>query len=229
MHLDHETSISRFEAALGNRVFCLGRSMYPTLQPGDLIEYEPVDQAELQPGDVIIFHNPGQPERLVVHRLLSRVGGRLVTQGDNNAVPDQAMAPAESVVGRALGFHRGEHYRRLRNGPPGRIQGRLAVARSRVLFHLRHLSVRLFRPFFHMLVEKQVLLRLLDLIGCRPRLYTTHVRRGGADDYWLMLGQRRIGRRTGDQKLWDVRSWHRLLVEPTQVVDYQATRCRDHD
>lgn len=80
-----------------------GHSMEPTYHPGDLIIARHEDRYD--PGDVVVFQIPipGRSRRaLVIHRLL-QVGddGRITTQGDNRANPDEFQLTVNDIVGRA--------------------------------------------------------------------------------------------------------------------------------
>jgi hypothetical protein len=74
-----------------------GRSMWPTLQPGSEIEIAPLLHAPAL-GDVIVFVAEGA---LVVHRLVHRSRGLLVTQGDGRTRPDRPVHPGD-VLGRVI-------------------------------------------------------------------------------------------------------------------------------
>lgn len=67
-------------------------SMYPTLQIGDTVWVEPLNEAP-QPGDLIVFIQPTQTAELMVHRL---VKGEL-TRGDNRLFCDRFSAPERWV------------------------------------------------------------------------------------------------------------------------------------
>jgi signal peptidase len=66
-------------------------SMQPMIEPGDLAvaTSKPIDQ--VQPGDVVVFHPPGD-QRLIVHRVVkvtpSEFGPTIQTKGDDNDVTD---------------------------------------------------------------------------------------------------------------------------------------------
>lgn len=70
----------------------LGRSMEPTIPYRSLAVFVPADAEELRVGDIVAFHPPKQPDRLVTHRIvgeeLTPAGRSLVTQGDANGAPD---------------------------------------------------------------------------------------------------------------------------------------------
>jgi len=74
----------------------LSGSMRPGLQPGDVVVTQRVPVSDLQVRDVIVFHPPGESERLTVHRIveLTVKGGTtsITTWGDANSTADPAVA-----------------------------------------------------------------------------------------------------------------------------------------
>jgi signal peptidase len=93
-------------------------SMEPVLYKGDLILIEGVDNAAAiqvgtkdadHPGDIIVFHKPGGPDELIVHRAVQRIDNgdgtySFKTRGDNNAVTDWWEVKESAIVGRYLDF-----------------------------------------------------------------------------------------------------------------------------
>jgi signal peptidase len=78
-------------------------SMNPLYPAGTLVAVEPIDAAAIEPGMVIVFRDPGHPDRLVAHRVVKRWPGepsRWQTQGDANRDPDPWPVAAEDVRGR---------------------------------------------------------------------------------------------------------------------------------
>lgn len=83
----------------------LSASMSPTYQVGSLLVVGQIDVSDVQPGMAIAFDDPGQPGRLVTHRVVrvrSDNGLFFVTRGDANASDDVFPVPARSVRGRVL-------------------------------------------------------------------------------------------------------------------------------
>ena len=80
-------------------------SMYPEIQSGDLILCHTEDAEEVAVGDVISFFDPaGNGTSVVTHRVVEITAdaeGNLawVTKGDANNTQDQAIVPAENLVG----------------------------------------------------------------------------------------------------------------------------------
>ena len=67
-------------------------SMRPTLEVGDIVVVKAVDPSEIRVGDVIVFHDPIDGEKLIVHRVVDVVhsGGKYYfdTKGDANFLKD---------------------------------------------------------------------------------------------------------------------------------------------
>lgn len=82
-----------------------GASMVPTLWPGDFVSVHCCDPSELQPDSIIVFR---QQQRLIIHRLLHRAGGRLITRGDARPLLDDPIDPAD-IVGRVENVIRNGH------------------------------------------------------------------------------------------------------------------------
>lgn len=71
-----------------------GSSMFPSLQPGDLLDVRR-PTGPIQTGDVVVFQSH---DRLVVHRVIGQTGDKLVTRGDRLRYPD-APIPAAEILG----------------------------------------------------------------------------------------------------------------------------------
>ena len=86
----------------------LSGSMEPTIPVGSMIFDREVDAAQLARGDVVTFHPPGQPDKLVSHRVVrveeTKTGSFLVTRGDANGVADDWRIPAQGT-GLRYEFH----------------------------------------------------------------------------------------------------------------------------
>lgn len=83
----------------------LSGSMEPSIPTGSMIFDREIDAADLARGDVVTFHPPGQPDKLVSHRIVrveeTKQGSFLVTRGDANGVVDDWRIPAQ---GRGLRY-----------------------------------------------------------------------------------------------------------------------------
>lgn len=75
-------------------------SMAPTMRIGDVVAYQPVPASRVQPGQVMLFHDPAQPGHLLSHRFVRRLpDGMMVTRGDANGHDDSTPVPERSVIG----------------------------------------------------------------------------------------------------------------------------------
>lgn len=73
-----------------------GRSMWPLVRPGALVEVVAIDPAQLRPGDLVAIE---RDEGLLLHRLVRRTSrGELVLRGDANAREDPPVQ-VERVLG----------------------------------------------------------------------------------------------------------------------------------
>lgn len=80
-----------------------GRSMYPTLRPGDELMVESVTPADLRPGDWLVVRSPSGA---LIHRFLRfDRQGRLLTKGDGHRRPDPPWS-SEALLGRVVAFIR---------------------------------------------------------------------------------------------------------------------------
>lgn len=78
-------------------VVTTGVSMEPGIEAGDVAVVRPA--GDYRVGDVIAYRNPDLGQ-VVLHRIVDRVDGRLVTQGDNNGWIDSHHPTEDQVLGR---------------------------------------------------------------------------------------------------------------------------------
>ncbi|WP_169789724.1 signal peptidase I [Actinoplanes subtropicus] len=80
-------------------VVCSG-SMVPSLAVGDVAIAAPVRPGDIAPGRIVVFQAPGQPGRLLVHRIQGlQPDGRVLTKGDANAAADSTPVRPDTVRG----------------------------------------------------------------------------------------------------------------------------------
>ncbi|MDB5910413.1 MAG: Signal peptidase complex catalytic subunit [Massilia sp.] len=73
-------------------------SMRPRLKPGDVVLDDP--HRTPKAGQVILFHDPADARRIVVHRVREvRPDGSMVTAGDANASRDSTPVPKQFYIG----------------------------------------------------------------------------------------------------------------------------------
>ena len=104
------TSGNGVPSILGTRVFSIQtESMYPTLEPGDLIFGKGIkDTANLEVDDIITYWTVINGERVLnTHRIVEIYdgGGHLIfeTQGDNNTAADPLTVHESEIVGQYTG------------------------------------------------------------------------------------------------------------------------------
>ena len=73
-------------------------SMRPTIDPGDVILVEPFTKP-VEIGDLVVFRDPIDGVGDVVHRVVDKTGGRLLTQGDANDRTDPWELDEDSILG----------------------------------------------------------------------------------------------------------------------------------
>lgn len=72
-------------------------SMSPHVRTGDVLVYQPGGSPHR--GQVILFHDPADPARLLTHRVVRVLPrGALVTQGDANPTPDDTPVPRRLYI-----------------------------------------------------------------------------------------------------------------------------------
>lgn len=75
-------------------------SMEPMLRTGDVVAYQPVPASRIQPGQIMLFHDPAQPGHLLAHRYVRLLPtGDIVTRGDANGHDDSTPVPQSAVIG----------------------------------------------------------------------------------------------------------------------------------
>jgi signal peptidase len=76
-------------------------SMYPQLNPGDLIV---IAKADYQPGNIAIYLDP--EGKTIIHRVVEikndHEGKSYVFKGDNNCRPDPEPVPEHRILGKAI-------------------------------------------------------------------------------------------------------------------------------
>ncbi len=103
-----------------------GDSMAPTLPPDCEIEIAPLPPA-VRLGELVVF---AAGDMLVAHRLVRRVRGRWITQGDGQRTPDPPLDQAQAL-GIVTAAYQGS--RRCWPHPLSRLRALLWIARHHLL------------------------------------------------------------------------------------------------
>lgn len=120
-----------------------GFSMHPFIRDGDVVTVSPWHGGPLSPGEVVACCHP-ETGRLVVHRLVKKVGPGFLLRGDNCPEAD-GLIPASEIFGRVTRVERNGRVRRLGLGPEGRFLALLS--RHQLLQPLVQLTAAGLRPF----------------------------------------------------------------------------------
>tara|TARA_B100001013_G_C24578651_1_gene429633 strand:+ start:557 stop:1075 length:519 start_codon:yes stop_codon:yes gene_type:complete len=85
----------------------VGKSMEPTLYAGDLVLITSVKINELKINqDIIVYHNPGNYDELIIHRVIERLDDNnqtiIRTQGDNVSTPDRWNLTENYIEGKVI-------------------------------------------------------------------------------------------------------------------------------
>ena len=98
-----------------------GLSMRLLFRPGDSLAVTPISLEQIRVGDIIIFRNITASEEgaWTVHRVIMQRGDGLVTQGDNNPLPDINCVTVDNLVGAVCTYERYGRTRPVRGGRGG--------------------------------------------------------------------------------------------------------------
>ena len=95
----------------------ISESMKPTLNVGDLLIVQGIQnaseiKADEKDGDIIVFKNPGNPQKFIVHRAIAKfvINGKyyFITKGDNNRSADywsgfpRGAVPEDYIIGKVI-------------------------------------------------------------------------------------------------------------------------------
>jgi len=84
-----------------------GKSMYPFIRDGDIIEIERVNVQQIKLGDIIFYHN--EDRDIVAHRVIRKSSGNLgplfITKGDANSDSGEEVQP-DKILGRVIAIER---------------------------------------------------------------------------------------------------------------------------
>ena len=123
-----------------------GQSMKGTFRPGEMLTVEPVCLPQVRPGDVVVFRGRqgrdqteivhrvvrrvkgglmtrGNEQDEIVHRVMRRISGGLVTRGDAVAQDDAWIVTDDHLIGRVCSKERNGRVSRVHGGRIGLCRG----------------------------------------------------------------------------------------------------------
>ncbi len=123
-----------------------GASMRPYFKPGDLLCVRDVDFERVGIGDIVILHwkDAVSGSEYVVHRVVSARRGSLITQGDNNLLPDIHAVVADDLVGLVVFFGRQRRVYSIRGGVIGLLYARFILARNYIWLCIKRAGWRFY-------------------------------------------------------------------------------------
>jgi SynChlorMet cassette protein ScmC len=195
-----------------------GPSMNPTLREPDLLEVVPYDDRQVCAGDVIYFEPP-EGEREIVHRVVRVTPDGIRTRGDNSPTDDPYRLRTAHIIGQVVAAQRGSKQRRIAGGRRGTLLGYVARARRAAN---RGIS-RLLHGAYHALAGSG-LFRRLPPLRLRPRLVVFQSNRERT--FKLVMGRREAGRYDNGRRRWIIRRPFRLFVDESRLPAIPPPRAK---
>lgn len=96
--------------------------MWPLFQEGDLLVVKKISQAELRPGDCVVYRKTSKAN-FIAHRIVARQP-QIITRGDFIAANDQEPVLFSDIEGRVMGKIRYRNFHRVSSGIKGVWTGR---------------------------------------------------------------------------------------------------------
>jgi signal peptidase I len=211
-HVSHLTQPTPTESLFGDATILVaysGPSMNPTLREPDLLQVVPYDGLRVQVGDVIYFEPP-EGEREIVHRVIRVTQDGIYTRGDNNPTEDRYLLQTTDVIGQVVKAQRDSKQRRVAGGQRGRLLGYAARMRRGV----NRGASRLLHSAYHALANSGLFRGLLPR-RLRPRLLVFQAQLGRT--FKLVIGRREIGRYDDWQRQWIIQRPFRLFVDEARL------------
>jgi hypothetical protein len=191
------------------KMTCLGKSMHPTLRPGDLLEVMVCDR--VRQGDVVVYLPPGG-DQYTVHRVISVDDLGIRTRGDNNRNADPDVIQRKDVLGWVIRRSRGKSCRRVLGGPSGRIYALFI----RVLHRMDRLASARLGPTYYRLSHWGFFRRLVPS-ALKPRILS--IGQGEAQELLMFMGRRMVGRRRSGMPTWEIHRPYRLFIDTSRLPD----------
>jgi hypothetical protein len=188
-----------------------GTSMSPTLMAGDRLDYQ--QQDTYRRGDVIVYPEPGQAERYIIHRIIRVNGDSLQTAGDHNWHADGYHLRRDQVIGRIVQKTRAGRKSLVWSGPRGALRYWYTRKGRRVLrcFYLP------LAPAFDRLARRVSPL-FSSFLAVQPVIVLSE---DSSVSVWLCMHRWCAGWWDPPQKRWYIRPEFRLFLDPGRLPDCQ--------
>jgi hypothetical protein len=173
------------------------------------LEVAPYDGRPVQAGDVIYFEPP-EGEREIVHRVVCVTPDGIRTRGDNNPTDDPYCLQTAHIIGQVVRAQRGSRKRRIAGGRRGTLFGYVA----RVWRVANRSTSRLLHGVYHALAGSGTFRGLLPP-RLRPRLLVFQSKT--EPTFKLVMGQREVGRYDNWRCQWTIQRPFRLFVDETRL------------
>lgn len=187
-------------------IFCTGLSMYPTIQPGDWVAYQPIIPDRIQPGNIVLIADKNNAGQFIVHRIMACQQGKIYTQGDGNLQRDPWALMPSDIHGAALYLQRHHKIYGLTQGAWGLWQARILIRYNRGKQRLRHYGA----GYYHRVASATTY--CFSRLGVQWQCRVLPVQRQTGVELQLWLNQRWIGRLPPQATDWIIKPPYRLLI-----------------
>jgi signal peptidase I len=189
----------------------VGNSMNPLLKSLDILCVIPYDNSKIQQGDVIVFFPPAGKHK-ITHRVISIREQYIKTQGDNNNDIDLWVLAPTDIIGRVIYLQR----KNRRIYVAGGIKGHLLAIVIKKLNLIKLKIFSLLRPFYHWLIQSNILKQKWLLNSPRTRILVFNNPDGKS--YQLVIGNNIIGKKLPAGQ-WKIRHPFKLFIDETSLSD----------
>ena len=183
--------------------------MKPLLRDGDGLTVEPYGSRKRRVGDVVVFKDPENDQK-VIHRIASVRKEGIGTKGDHNTQMDPWILEPGDIIGKVVFAWRGNRRIKVGNGLTGQIQA-LAFKAGR---EMDRLVSSLLHPSYRWLSRKGLVRRLV-VGNSRIRIFS--LQRPDGMEFHLFFKNRPIGRRRPGAPNWEIKRPYRLLIDESTL------------
>lgn len=189
---------------------CIGPSMYPTLKPGDGIEFCPYKTpSEMRVGDVIVYPHPNGTMD-VVHRIIAVRDGVVITRGDNNNKIDPYNVHFDHITGKVTGAKRRRRRISIKGGKSGFFIHKLMLFRK----YARPYALAPFRFISNRIAASG----LFNMFHSALDLKIVQIQRNHDSLRILVSGNRAIGKQMAGSGEWRIRFPYKLFINKDRLL-----------